>query len=219
MLGFALTKESGASSSRRNWMETERQLRRCDSSDSEDGTVRNPQNVDMCGPWRRLRTHIDYDQFSCYAGYNLRCVKWGPKGGIWEHYWTPMVAQGPPNENLRSNERYCWLCDAALDQHKRTWTRPQWKKQVGWTRFSRPYERLKNKDDVVAVEYSKDNVVTKYTRYKEKPPSQLGMTIYCCPNGCDADDALQALLDKTDHTGPATRPIPSQPWPILLSVV
>ena len=88
-------------------METERQLRRCDSSDSEDGTVRNPQNVNMCGPWRRLRTHIHYDQFLCHAGYNLRCVKWGPKGGIWEHHWTPMVAQGPPNENLRRNERYC----------------------------------------------------------------------------------------------------------------
>ena len=199
-------------------METERQLACYCDCDSEDGTVCNPRrDFNMCEPWRRLRTHIDYDQILCYAGYNLRCVKWGPKGGIWEHHWTPMVAQGPPNENLRWSERYCWLCDAALDEHKRTWTRPEWKKQVGWTRFSLPYERLKNKNNVVAVEYSKDNVVTKYTRYKEKPSSQLRMTIYCCPNGCDADDALQALLDKTDHTGPSTRPIPSQPRGILLS--
>ena len=216
LVALALSKERGTSSSRRNWMELERQLRDRDSSDSEDGTVCNPQKVDMCGPWRSLRTLIDYDQFLCYAGYNLRCVKWGPRDGKWEHHWTPMVAQGPPNENLRKSERHCWLCDAWLDEHKRTWTRPTWKRQVGWTRFSRPYERLKNKDDVVAVEYSKDNVVTKYTRQIEKPPSKLRMTIYCCPNGCDADDALQALLDKTDHTGPATRPPHASPWPIFM---
>ena len=195
----------------------------CDCSDCEDCNPwrdRNPcEPLSVCERLRtqRLRTHIDYDHYACVPGYNLRCVKWGPRGGVWEHQWTPMVAQGPPNENLRLGEHYCWLCNAGLEEHRKTWTRPEWKKKIGWTRFSRPYERLKNKDDVVAVEYSKDNVVTKYTRYKEKPSSQLRMTIYCCPNGCDADDALQALLDQTDHTGPSTRPVPSQPSPILLS--
>ena len=92
----AFSASPAASSSRRNWMELERQLRDRDSSDSEDGIVRNPQDFNMW-PVRRLRTHIDYDNLLCCAGYNLRCVKWGPKDGIWEHYWTPMVAQGPPN--------------------------------------------------------------------------------------------------------------------------
>ena len=207
---MAHIQERGTPGARRSWMELERQLR--DDSDSDEGA--DTQKVDW--PRRQLRTDIVYDQVECYPGYNLRCVKWGPKGGTWEHHWTPMVAQGPPNENLRYGQRRCWLCDAGLVEHKRTWTRPSWNRQVGWTRFSRPYERLKNKDDVVAVEYSKDNVVTKYTRHKEKPPSQLRMTIYCCPNGCDADDALQALLDKTDHTGPATRPPHAAPWPIFM---
>ena len=197
---------------RRSWMEYERQLREQDS-DSEEGAVYNPQNH---WPQRQLRTDIVYDQVECYPGYNLRCVKWGPKGGTWEHHWTPMVAQGPPNENLRYGQRCCWLCDAGLVEHKRTWTRPSWKRQVASNERSRPYELLKNKDDVVPVKYSKDNVVTKYTRHKEKPPSTLRMTIYCCPNGCDADDALQALLDKTDHTGPATRPPHAAPWPIFM---
>ena len=128
-----------------------------------------------------------------------------------------MVARGPPNENLRLGEHYCWLCKARLTSTKGHGPAHSGKKLVGWTMFSLPYERLKNKNNVVAVECSKDNVVTKYTRYKEKPSSQLRMTIYCCPNGCDADDALQALLDQTDHTGPSTRPVPSEPWPILLS--
>ena len=97
LVALALSKERGTSSSRRNWMELERQLRDCDSSDSEDGTVRNPQDFNTW-PVRRLRTHIDYDNLLCCAGYNLRCVKWGPKDGIWEHYWTPMVAQGRPTK-------------------------------------------------------------------------------------------------------------------------
>ena len=136
MSGFASTKESGAPGSRRNWMETERQLACYCDSDSEDGTVCNPRrDFNTCEPLRRLRTHIDYDHILCHPGYNLRCVKWGPKGGVWEHHWTPMVAQGPPNENLRKSERYCWLCDAALDEHKRTWTRPEWKNRLAGPGF------------------------------------------------------------------------------------
>ena len=165
---------------------------------------------------RPLRTDDVYDDVECYPGYNLRCVKWGPKGGTWEHHWTPVVAQGPPNEYVRLSRHRCWLCDDVLTEHKRTWTRPSWKRQVRSDQRSRPYELLKNKDDVVPVTYSEDNVVTKYMRHKEKPPSELRMTIYCCPNGCDADDALQALLDKTDHTGRATRPPHATPWPIFM---
>ena len=170
MSGFAPTKESS-----------------CDCSDCEDCNVCNPWRDGNTRPLRTqcLRTHIDYDNFVCHAGYNLRCVKWGPQGGVWEHRWTPVTAHGPPNETLRWSERYCWLCNAWLKEHRRTWTR-----RSGENRS--PYERLKNK-------------------------GQLRMTIYCCPNGCDADDALQALLDKTDHTGPSTRPIPSQPCAILMS--
>ena len=154
----------------------------------------------------RLRTETAYDDRTCDPWRNLRYVKWGPRGGVWERQCAQVVAHGPPKEELRWGEHYCWLCNAALKEHRRTWTRPGWKKKVGWSKLSLPYERLKNKDNVVAVEYSKDNVVAKYTRYKEKPSSELRMTIRCCPNGCDADDALQALLDQTDHTGPPTRP-------------
>ena len=119
----------------RSWMEMERQLREQDS-DSEEG-VTTPQNH---WPQRQLRTDIVYGGVECYPGYNLRCVKWGPKGGTWEHYWTPMVAQGPPNENLRYGQHHCWLCDATLAEHKRTWTRPSWKRQVASNERSRPYE-------------------------------------------------------------------------------
>ncbi len=49
----------------------------------------------------RLRTDGVYDDVECYPGYNLRCVKWGPKRGTWEHHWTPVIAQGPPNEKVR----------------------------------------------------------------------------------------------------------------------
>ena len=57
---IALSKERDTSSSRRNWMEYERQLSDRDSSDSEDGTVCNPRSSSTL-PLRRLRTHIDYD--------------------------------------------------------------------------------------------------------------------------------------------------------------
>ena len=165
---------------------------------------------------RPLRTDDVYDDVECYPGYNLRCVKWGPKRGTWEHHWTPVIAQGPPNEKVRCGRQICWLCDARLSEHRRTWTRPSWKAQRHSNERSRPYDLLKNKDGVVPVTYSADNTVTKYTRHIEKPPSKLNMTIYCCPNGCDADDALQVLLDKTDHTGRATRPPHADPWPTFL---
>ena len=67
-----------------------------------------------------------------------------------------------------------------------------------------PYERVENKDNVTIWQLSKEKVVARYWRLTEEPPSQLDMTIYCCPNGCDADDALQVLLEQTDHTGPQT---------------
>ena len=165
---------------------------------------------------RPLRTDVVYDDVECYPGYNLRCVKWGPKRGTWEHHWTPVIAQGPPNEKVRCGRQICWLCDARLSEHRRTWTRPSWEAQRNSNERSRPYDLLKNKDGVVPVTYSADNTVTKYTRHIEKPPSKLNMTIYCCPNGCDADDALQVLLDKTDHTGRATRPPHADPWPTFL---
>ena len=165
---------------------------------------------------RPLRTDDVYDDIECYPGYNLRCVKWGPRGGTWEHHWTPVIAQGPPNEEVRCGRQYCWLCNAWLTVHHRTWTRPSWKAQINSNERSRPYDLLKNKDGVVPVTYSADNTVTTYTRHIERPPSRLNMSIYCCPNGCDADDLLQVLLDKTDHTGRDCRPPHAAPWPIFL---
>ena len=169
-----------AESSGARRMEMEKELKEQDS-DSEPGVIA-PQ---IHRYQRPLRTDILYDAVGCYPGYNLRCVKWGPRSGIWEHHWTPIIAQGPPNEYVRYGNRRCWLCDVNLVEHKRTWTRPSWKRQV---------------------------TSKKVIKYKQKPPSELRMTIFCCPNGCDADDALQVLLDKTDHTGPATRPPHAAPW-------
>ena len=165
----------------------------------------------------RLRTETTYDCEDCNPWRNLRYVKWGPKGGVWERRFAQVVANGPPKEELRSSEYSCWLCNAKLKEHKRTWTRPGWTRKVSWSKRLLPYERVENKDNVVVVQHLPNNVVAKYSRGKEKPPSQLRMSIYCCPNGCDADDALQALLDQTDHTGPSTRPVPSNPSAILLS--
>ena len=163
-----------------HWLDMEKQIRR------QEAVIISPQIH-----WfqRPLRTDIVYDAAECFPGYNLRCVKWGPKSGIWEHHWTPIIAQGPPNEYVRYGNRRCWLCDVNLVEHKRTWTRPSWKRQV---------------------------TSKKVIKYKQKPPSELRMTIFCCPNGCDADDALQVLLDKTDHTGRATRPPHATPWPTFM---
>ena len=195
---IALLQERGTSSSRRRWMEYERQLRDRDSSDSEDVIVRKPP----CN----LRTDHKYDCEDCREWRNLRYIKRGPKGAVWEKKWAPVVAQGPPPEELRLDESYCWLCNAELQEHRRKWTRPGWTRKVGWSQPVGPYERVENKDNVTIWQYSKEKVVARYHRWTEEPPSQLDMTIYCCPNGCDADDALQALLDQTDHTGPQTRP-------------
>ena len=195
----ALAKERGTSSSRRNWMELERQLRDRDSSDSEEGTV--------CNPPCNLRTDHKYDCADCREWRNLRYVKWGPKGGEWEKGSAQVVAAGPPLEELRRGDRQCWLCNARLKEHKRKWTRPGWTRKIGWSKPVSPYERVENKDNVTVWHNVKDDkVVARYYRFTEEPPSQLDMTIYCCPNGCDADDALQALLDQTEHTGPQKRP-------------
>ena len=153
-----------------------------------------------------LRTEKTYDRADCHEWRNFRYIKWGPKGGVWERGFAQVVAAGPPNENLRSSEYCCWLCNAKLQVHKRKWTRPGWTRKVGWSKPVSPYERVENKDNVTLWQYSKEKVVARYHRFTEEPPSQLDMHIFCCPNGCDANDALQALLDETDHTGPQTRP-------------
>ena len=92
---IALSQERGTSSARRQWMEYERQLRDRDS-DSEEGAVHNPQNVDW--PRRQLRTDIDYDQLSCYAGYNLRCVKWGPEAAHGNIIGRPWLHKDRPTK-------------------------------------------------------------------------------------------------------------------------
>ena len=88
---IALSQERGTSSSRGRWMEYERQLRDRDSSDSEDVIVRKPP----CN----LRTDHKYDCEDCREWRNLRYIKRGPKGAVWEKKWAPVVAQGPPPKN------------------------------------------------------------------------------------------------------------------------
>ena len=152
------------------------------------------------------RTETDYDVEEGRPWQNLRYVKWGPKGGRWEQDYVRVAAHGPPVEERRQNMGCCWLCNAELQEHQRKWTRPGWTRRVGWSQPVGPYERVEAKNNVTIWHYSKEKVVARYHRLTEEPTSQLDMTIYCCPNGCDADDALQALLDQTDHTGPERAP-------------
>ena len=140
--------ERGTSSSRRNSMEYERQLRDRDSSDSEDVIVRKPPCT--------LRTDHKYDCEDCREWRNLRYVKWGPKGGEWGKGSARVVAAGPPLEQLRRGDRQCWLCNAELKQHKRKWTRPGWTRKIGWSKLVGPYERVENKDNVTLWQYSKE---------------------------------------------------------------
>ena len=122
---------------------------------------------------------------------NLRFVKWGPRSGRWITQNKQLAAHGPPPKHTRPNMLCCWLCHEELQQHHRKWSRPAWTRRL----------RLRATVD--------SNGQKCHCRgSKTVPPSQLDMTIYCCPNGCDADDALQVLLDQTDHTGPRYAPRP-----------
>ena len=152
-----------------------------------------------------LRTDTKWDGEDCVYRQNLRYVKWGPKGGKWEVKTAPVVAEGPPPEELRQGMCFCWLCNAKLNEHYRKWIRPSWTRRVGWSHPVGPYDRVENKDNA-SIWYDRDKVVARYWRLTDEPTSQLEMTIFCCPNGCDADEALQALLDQTEHTGPETGP-------------
>ena len=137
------------------------------------------------------RTEMNYDVYEGRPWCNLRYVKWGPKGARWEQHHVTVAAHGPPHGELRQNMGCCWLCNAELQEHQRKWTRPKWTRTLRTRRVVDPYGRVAN-----------------YRGCKTEPTSQLDMTIYCCPNGCDADDALQSLLDQTDHTGPQYAPVP-----------
>ena len=151
-----------------------------------------------------LRTDTKWDGEDCVDRQNLRSVKWGPKGGRWEQRYVPVAAKGPPHEERRQNMGCCWLCNTKLMRHHRKWTRPQWTRRVTHcTYVPLPYEDTRGHDSRnprrrVSMEIREST--------KEEPSSQLEMTIFSCPNGCDADDTLQALLDQTDHTGPERAP-------------
>ena len=149
------------------------------------------------------RTEKCYDVEDGLPWRNLRYVKWGPKGGRWEQRYVPVAAKGPPHEERRQNMGCCWLCNTELMRHHRKWTRPQWTRTVSHCTYVHPYEDTRGHDSRdprrrVSMEIRQST--------KEEPSSQLEMTIFSCPNGCDADDTLQALLDQTDHTGPERAP-------------
>ena len=148
------------------------------------------------------RTEMYYDVEEGKPWRNLRYVKWGPKGGRWEQRYVPVAAKGPPHEERRQNMGCCWLCNTELMQHHRKWTRPQWTRTVSYSRHVLlPYE-----DTRIHGSRNPPRSQEIYQSTKEEPSSQLEMTIFSCPNGCDADDTLQALLDQTDHTGPERAP-------------
>ena len=159
---------------------------------------------EVCWPPPGPRTEKCYDVEDGLPWRNLRYVKWGPKGGRWEQRYVPVAAKGPPKEERCQNMGCCWLCNTELMQHYRKWTRPQWTRTVSYCkRVPLPYEDTRGHDSRnprrrVSMEIREST--------KEEPSSQLEMTIFSCPNGCDADDTLQALLDQTDHTGPQRAP-------------
>ena len=169
---------------------------------------------DVSWPPPGPRTDTAYDCEDRAPWRNLRYVKWGPKGGVWERRFVPVVTVGPPMEERRRVIGSCWLCNAKLNTHERKWTRPEWTRNVAWGRRvpQLPYERgsvanNRSRDPMHVYQRRKEDApVAVYHRTKEEPSSQLDMTIYSCPNGCDADDTLQTLLDQTDHTGPERAP-------------
>ncbi len=128
---------------------------------------------------------------------------------MWEMEYVKVA--GPPVEERRCGIGRCWLCNATLNVHERKWTRPGWKRTVSWSESGPqlPYERLGEglrasiENDRIRVRNMARTVCTYATM---EPPSQLDMSIYNCPNGCDADDTLQPLLDQMDHTGPERAP-------------
>ena len=152
------------------------------------------------------RTCSDYDCEEGRTYRNLRSVKFGPKGGYWEETFVEVV--GPPMVERRCSMMHCWLCNAPMQEHRRQWTRPGWTRNVGWGMplasgpppHRGPYDHLSARQK----RFLTPRVVFQST--KEEPPSQLDMIIFSCPNGCDADDTLQPLLDQKNHTGPVRGP-------------
>ena len=152
------------------------------------------------------RTNSEYDCPDGREYKNLRSLKMGPKGGHWEVTFAKVI--GPPMAELRCSMWHCWLCNADLQQHRRQWTRPGWTRNVGWGMplasgpppHRGPYDHLSARQK----RFLTPRVVFQST--KEEPPSQLDMIICSCPNGCDADDTLQPLLDQQTHTGPMRGP-------------
>ena len=167
--------------------------------------MKTVRGFDVCWPPPGPRTYSAYDCEEGRPCHNLRSVKWGPKGGVWKMEFVNVV--GPPVEERRRGIGCCWLCNATLNVHERKWTRPEWTRVVSWSKRvpQLPYERAR-----ASAENNRTRVRNApriaYHRTKEEPSSQLDMTIYSCPNGCDADDTLQPLLDQKDHTGPERGP-------------
>ena len=165
------------------------------------------RGFDVCWPPPGPRTYSAYDCEDGRPYYNLRSVKWGPKGSVWEMQFVRVV--GPPVEERRRGIGCCWLCNATLNVQERKWTRPGWTRVVSCGRrvLQLPYERAGASVENNRNRFRKPMIVYLCdVRTKEEPSSQLDMTIYSCPNGCDADDTLQPLLDQKDHTGPARGP-------------
>ena len=163
------------------------------------------------------RTHSKYDCDDATPYRNLRAVKLGPRGGVWEQTYVEVI--GPPVETVRAGPLHCWLCNDELNAHQRQWTRPGWHRRVTWReRKPRLPDDLLEEDRRAMAEGDlrasmrvqrcriRNMARTLHTYTKPEQPSQLDMTIYSCPNGCDADDALQPLLDQVDHTGPVRAP-------------
>ena len=77
------------------------------------------------------RTHSKYDCDDATPYRNLRAVKLGPRGGVWEQTYVEVI--GPPVETVRDGPLHCWLCNAELTAQQRQWTRPGWKRRVTWS--------------------------------------------------------------------------------------
>ena len=133
---------------------------------------------------------------------NLRYTKRGPKGGIWEQAHVRMC--GPPHQRQKGPDA-CWLCGSQLRAHKRTWTRPSWRRKVV-TKYAPGTAPLGSGCASTLIAPSGRPLYDTVRREVKMPPSELSMHIFSCPRGCDDDEELRALLAAAEHSGPAMRP-------------
>jgi len=156
----------------------------------------DPQDCAMCAAPSSPRTFLTGPDDCNHEYRNIRYEKYGPRGAIWEQACVRMC--GPPRRRQKGFDS-CWLCGSERRSHRRTWTRPSWRRTVVTTHAP---GTAPPGCDVTTLLYNMRPQYEVVRREVDMPPSELPMYIYACPRGCDDDEELRALLAATEHGGP-----------------